>query len=138
MDINRLIDEVFPIKIYENDYYPCKLSMSEKFYLAIFDKCRSIDVTDIIMAETISKSTLARIKHKLQKECLIPKYEFTSESAKQFTIKNSHIGKTCEWCGKECYVLHKHHYPIKASDGGTKTVLICPNCHATYHAIMGG
>ena len=39
----------------------------------------------------------------------------------------------CEWCNCKTVVLHKHHYPIPKSEGGTKTVSICPNCHHEFH-----
>lgn len=39
----------------------------------------------------------------------------------------------CEWCGVHTSVLHKHHYPIPKSKGGTKVVNICPNCHHEFH-----
>lgn len=41
--------------------------------------------------------------------------------------------KICEWCGVYTSVLHKHHYPIPKSKGGTKVVNICPNCHNEFH-----
>lgn len=42
----------------------------------------------------------------------------------------------CDWCQAETYSLHKHHYPIKRSKGGQRTVSICPNCHYEFHALM--
>lgn len=138
MDVNKLIDEVFPIKIYENAYYPTSLSMSEKMYLGVFEKCQNIKKTDLIMLTQVSEVTLKRMKNKLQKAGLLKKVVFTPESAKQFVINHAHSGLKCEWCGKESYILHKHHFPIPRSKGGTNTVSICPNCHSTYHYIMEG
>ncbi len=43
---------------------------------------------------------------------------------------------TCEWCNGSTLVLHDHHFPIPARDGGTDTVAICPNCHAEYHMLL--
>ena len=137
MNANELIDNIFPVKIYTNDYYyPFNLSMTEKFYLAIFQKCNDITKTDIIMQTQLSKVTVNRIKKKLENLKLLDTQEFDANSAKEFTIKNSHKGLKCEWCGKESYVLQQHHYPIPRSKGGTETVNICPNCHYTYHSLI--
>ena len=43
---------------------------------------------------------------------------------------------TCEWCGVNTHVLHKHHYPIPKCEGGTETVYICPNCHHEFHCMQ--
>ena len=43
---------------------------------------------------------------------------------------------SCEWCKTNTPILHKHHYPIKKSNGGTETVSICPNCHAEFHWML--
>ena len=46
-------------------------------------------------------------------------------------------GKRCDWCKSSSIVLEGHHYPIPRSEGGTKTVSICPGCHAEFHALTG-
>ena len=40
---------------------------------------------------------------------------------------------TCSWCGSSTAFLHEHHHPVSKSNGGTKTVPICPNCHGEFH-----
>ncbi len=45
--------------------------------------------------------------------------------------------KTCSWCQCSTLVLHEHHFPIFKKDGGTDTVLICPNCHHEFHCLIG-
>lgn len=47
-------------------------------------------------------------------------------------------GKVCSWCHGSTIVLHNHHFPIPKSEGGTKTVVICPNCHMEYHMLIQG
>ena len=113
-----------------------KLSMPEKFYLAVFQKCGDISKTDIIMQTQISKTTLSHIKKHLAKLNLLDIKEFDAVSGREFTIKNSHKGLKCEWCGNESYILQQHHYPIPRSKGGTNIVNICPNCHYTYHSLI--
>ena len=84
-----------------------------------------------------SSQQISRIKKKLIKLGYINKKVYSIEELKEKTIQLSHKGKKCEWCGKECYILQQHHYPIPARDGGTKTVSICPNCHYTFHLLEG-
>ena len=140
MDVNKLIDELFPIKLYRPEYYPIKLTVSERVYLALYENANGdIDKVDTVMLEQVSKVTLNKIKSKLSESKLISlnNVKFTDyNDAKEFTIKNSHYGKICEWCGKESYILHRHHYPIPRNKGGTEIVNICPNCHYTFHKII--
>lgn len=42
----------------------------------------------------------------------------------------------CMWCGAETLKLQTHHYPIPAKDDGTRTVMICANCHYEYHILV--
>lgn len=116
-----------------------KISTVEKCYLGMIDSGFSEKETDYWMKQAGIKS-LTRIKTELYlKKLYIPEKfkDRTPEEAKNFTIENSHKGQRCEWCGKECYILHEHHYPIPAKNGGTEIVRICPNCHMTYHSIKG-
>lgn len=41
--------------------------------------------------------------------------------------------KICSLCQSSTAQLHYHHYPIKASEGGTETIGIYPNCHFEFH-----
>lgn len=41
----------------------------------------------------------------------------------------------CVWCGIKTTSLHKHHYPIRKSQGGSSVVEICPNCHQEFHTL---
>lgn len=63
-------------------------------------------------------------------------------ATKEFLLANKypqHFGLgnalNCEWCGAKTLVLHKHHYPIRRSQGGVDTASICPNCHAEFHIL---
>ena len=44
---------------------------------------------------------------------------------------------TCEWCKEKTAVLQEHHYPIPRAKGGEEKVYICPNCHYTFHKLVG-
>lgn len=114
------------------------LTITEKFYLSIYTQTESIFETDTMMKAVASDSTIIRCKSKLLKLGLLKFEKITPEQAKLLTIECSNTGEVCSWCGCSSFVLHKHHFPIPRNEGGTKTVNICPNCHYTYHKIVGG
>jgi hypothetical protein len=116
------------------------LNIFEKLYLSIyFNYNEDVNITDSNMNNIISKYKLSKIKSKLIKLGYIKekKKNIDYNELKEKTILLSHKGEICEWCKRESYVLHKHHYPIPARNGGRKTVSICPNCHYTYHHLEG-
>lgn len=120
--------------LYDNDK---TLSVNDMFYLTEL-RLFGEEHADKMMLRIISNRTLRRLKNSLVERGKMPKpKEITPEEAKELTIQLSHKGNKCEWCGQECYTLHKHHYPIPAHKGGTETVNICPNCHQTFHSLMG-
>lgn len=86
---------------------------------------------------SFSKQKLSRIKKNLKELGYLKKLELEPYKLKKLTIKKSHKGFKCEWCGKECHILHQHHFPIPQSKGGTDVVNICPNCHYTFHKLEG-
>lgn len=135
-----LYNELFPIQIHHNDYYiPNKLTANEKFYLALYENAKgNIHKVDLVMSDMVSNKSIGNIKKHLSELGLITiMTKITPEDVKEFTIKNSNKGLICQWCGKQSFILHKHHYPILASNGGKDIVNICPNCHYTYHKVMG-
>lgn len=55
-----------------------------------------------------------------------------------YTLLNKKNSKTgCLFWGYNKFVLDKHHYPIRAKNGGTKTIDLCPNCHRAFHCLTG-
>lgn len=123
-----------------------ELSINEKFYIAIIYNFHSDKylLSKWMNEKTFSRPLLLRMKHHLRKIGLSDLLELVSptrtsaEDAKEFTIKNSHKGYPCEWCGEESFLLHKHHFPVPRKDGGTEIVNICPNCHSTFHMVYKG
>lgn len=110
------------------------LKIAEQLYLAsYYCNGKNIKKTDEMFMFT--KEKLTRIKKKLYKLNFLSKTVKSPETLKKETIKNSHKGNKCEWCGQECYILHQHHFPISNKDGGTDLVNICPNCHYTFHKL---
>lgn len=117
------------------DIWELNIPINDKFYLSLYKENNDIVLTDTIMSNIVSKSSLLKIKNRL---AYVGYIEFikTPEQAKKFVIEVANKGKTCEWCHNKCYVLHKHHYPISKKHKGSKTVNICPNCHTVYHKIF--
>ena len=115
-----------------------RLSIAEKCYLGLIGQGFTEKEVDDFMKLGGIKS-LSRLKGELYlKKLYTPdakKYD-TPEKAKKFTIENSNKGQICEWCKQECYILHNHHFPKSARQGGTKIVKICPNCHYTFHNVF--
>lgn len=84
--------------------------------------------------DAISKRGLIGIH---QEPALDPEMAFhiiSSKAPQRFALPGNRLS-TCTWCNGSTLALHAHHYPIPRSKGGTKTVNICPNCHAEYHVL---
>ena len=79
-----------------------------------------------------------RIVKNLEKKRWIEREEINPEEIVE-KLKSKSIEKPyiCEWCGEKVAVVDEHHYPIPKSKGGIDVVRICPNCHYTFHRIMG-
>lgn len=113
-----------------------KITPNEFIYLsAYYSYYKSIKKADEFIKKMINKTTLSKIKRHLADLGYINIKKENMDDLKKKTIKLSHKGNECEWCGKECYILQEHHYPIPAKDGGTQVVSICPNCHYTFHKL---
>lgn len=113
------------------------LSYNEKVYLVQYVMFNEDMIKTDNSMYNLSRYQLKKVKNRLLKLGYINKCSLSKTQLKEKTIKLSHKGKTCEWCGKECYVLQKHHFPIQYKDGGKEIVNICPNCHYTYHKLLG-
>lgn len=110
-----------------------KLSAYEKIYLSLIDVWGD-EVNDLFELY-IPYDRQEKIKRGLKRKGYINN-DMSPKELKEQTIKQSHTGQKCEWCGNECFLLHAHHYPIPKKDGGTNVVHICPNCHCTFHSLQ--
>lgn len=85
----------------------------------------------------IDSSTIKRIISKLETLGLIKKVNTNRKMIiDKLKSKPSVTGvgsKVCALCKSTTAQLHNHHYPLKASEGGTETIGICPNCHFEFH-----
>lgn len=85
----------------------------------------------------ISNSTFKRIISNLVDKKLLKKVN-TNRSLiiEKLKSKPAVIGvgnKQCSICKSITAQIHNHHYPIKACEGGTETIELCPNCHFEFH-----
>ena len=113
-----------------------RLTVNQKFYLAIYEQCSKNEIeTDEMMKKIASTTTIWSVKKSLKEMGLID-FVTDYEEAKELVLQRKGKGKACEWCGIKTFALQEHHYPIPKSKGGDKTVSICPNCHAEYHLIL--
>ena len=115
--------------------------MTDKIYLAIYEQCKDdlVEFDFWLSNSGLSEATKNRCRNKLKKLGLIQDLLIDDVyEAKKLTLKYSNTGKVCEWCGHKSYILHKHHFPVPKSMGGTEIVEICPNCHSTFHSIYKG
>lgn len=113
-----------------------RLTIAEKYYLAVYHQFYDIEkIADEIMLTVYSRVTIIKAKQALLKKGFIVSISDPFK-AKDFVLKTKGKGDKCEWCGAQSIALQRHHFPIPQHLGGKLTVLICPNCHAEYHAIM--
>ena len=131
------IDKEFKGVFIPEEIWNTKMPLNDKLYLSIYKQTEDFKTTDELMSYNISNSSIAKIKNRLAQKGLI-KYITSPEQAKQEVLNLLDNGNVCEWCRRKTYVLHEHHFPTPKSKGGTKTVKICPNCHANYHYIFKG
>lgn len=131
----------FELRVKNGDIYiPHKITLDKRLntkqmlYLASY-YCNNKDIKKTDELSQLNKYQLYSIKKKLFEYGYLNLKINNIENLKKETIKKSHIGKKCEWCGHECYILQEHHYPIPSKDGGNKVVNICPNCHYTFHKL---
>ena len=85
----------------------------------------------------IDHSTLKRLVNKLESLGLLRKVDTNREMIIEELRKKPSVkgvgNKVCTLCNSTTAQLHFHHYPLKASEGGTETIGICPNCHFEFH-----
>lgn len=73
------------------------------------------------------KGLLVRIRHTRQQIAhIIQAKDFSGHGIGQ---------RRCEWCSIKTTALHRHHYPLRQSEGGIDIVNICPNCHQEFHSL---
>lgn len=150
-EIDKLYENAFKlaqkdgIKICEGDLIiPRKIVLKTKeignlgiIYLSAYYMNNKNLVKTDASCYNYTKQQIQRIKKKLVQKGYIEKKKYSKEQLKDKTIELSHKGRVCEWCGKESYILQKHHYPISSKEGGKEIVNICPNCHYTFHSLEG-
>lgn len=114
------------------------LTTSESLLLCLF---ADIDLSANIPSNTriakfmgTNKQSISRSISKLISKGFIEKYEnITDKEAFESISKGTLSSYGCRLCGYSKCTLDEHHYPIRAKDGGTNTIPLCPNCHRLFH-----
>lgn len=91
--------------------------------------------------ESVSNSFQSLLAHGLIEVSVLSPEEAKAFLRKKYpqSLGNPRFGwRTCQWCGATTLAIHRHHYPIQKSEGGTETVSICASCHAEYHMLTNG
>lgn len=90
------------------------------------------------LAKTLgtSKQNISRqISKLIKKDYLYNKSKYSDKEVFEILSKGTTYKNGCKLCGYTKSTLDEHHYPIRAKDGGIKTIPICPNCHREFHEL---
>lgn len=90
------------------------------------------------LAKTLgtSKQNISRqISNLIKKDYLYSKIKYSDTEVFEILSKGTTYKNGCILCGYTKSTLDEHHYPIRAKDGGVKTISICANCHREFHEL---
>ena len=79
------------------------------------------------------KEALLRKVKNLKEKKIISFIEYSDEEVFNTLKKGIFPIDSCQFCGLDDIILHKHHYPIRRKDNGQKVINLCPNCHTRFH-----
>lgn len=136
--INNSIENLKGLKIRYACVQDSDLTKSQAFLLCLFaDIDLSVNIpsnTKIARFMGTGKSAISKNIAQLINKGYIVKYDTLSdEEAFDFISGGTTHKNGCALCGYLKCTLDEHHYPIRAKDGGIKTIPICPNCHRLFH-----
>lgn len=117
-----------------------ELSYSEKLLLSLFN---DINVQknmpsnyEIAIFLKCSKNSVSRtINSLIKKDYIEKKINYSDDEVFNILKKSNLYEKCCIFCGYSKSTLDEHHYPIRAKNGGTKTIKLCANCHREFHEL---
>lgn len=118
-----------------------KLSIvSKKIYVlllqkAAFEKTIKFETSTSSLSEyfLISQAEISTGLTLLHKNDYIKLSKIFKSDKAVFNELSGNYSHGCLFCGYNEIGLDKHHYPIRAKEGGTKIIKICPNCHRLFH-----
>ncbi|NLI61192.1 MAG: hypothetical protein GX375_07170 [Clostridiales bacterium] len=111
-----------------------KTSISTAMTLAIIEWQGTLETSIIKRFTNASERSIKRHIKWLRDNGYLESRKFKPEEIKELVLNAEKCYK-CEWCKKDTFMIHEHHYPIPKRQGGDKTVKLCPNCHSAYHKI---
>lgn len=80
-----------------------------------------------------TKSSISRSINDLIRKGYLKRHETYTDIEAFELLNSSNSVNGCLFCGFNRCTLDKHHYPIRAKDGGLDTINLCPNCHRMFH-----
>ena len=93
---------------------------------------KTFSLKEIIQFSQEKKYTVKKALNDLTASQYICKIKITDQLMfEKLNVKNSDNG--CLFCGYDSSPLDKHHFPIRAKEGGSETIEICANCHREFH-----
>lgn len=95
-----------------------------------------IAINNLCTLFKMSKESIHRKLNNLQRYNYLKIENQCKTDAEVYEYLNKQNSSTgCLFCGYNEYILDQHHYPIRAKDGGTETITLCPNCHRAFHCL---
>jgi hypothetical protein len=100
------------------------------FYFISYE--RVLDALPILKINT--KKGIRKKFIELKNKGALEKASFSDQEAYE-KLKAGPFDSGCHFCGYNTTFLDKHHFPVRASKGGTETIDLCANCHREFHHI---
>lgn len=111
-----------------------KLLFAEITALIHENGCCSVSTAYFARLFGKSQHTVSKAIFKMETTGFIKITQTTDEEAyRKLNNMNSKFG--CLFCGYAGIAIDKHHYPVRAKDGGIRTIDLCSNCHREFHHI---
>jgi len=79
------------------------------------------------------KEALLKKLKNLKEKKIIFFIKYSDEEVYNTLKKGIFSNNSCQFCGLNDIILHKHHYPIRRKENGKKVINLCPNCHTRFH-----
>lgn len=123
------------MKIYNFMIDKLKLDPYEFNLLSIFlNTSIPIPLSRIEDKVSFSKTKILKTINSLKdKDLIVVEDNIDDEEVFKALSNGFEYNNGCVLCGYNKSFLDKHHYPIRAKDGGDKTISICSNCHREFH-----
>lgn len=118
----------------------CKdITTSEALILCLFNQIGLDEKIpsnyDISTTIGVSEKRVSSILKSLIRKEYLRTHSYSDKEVFEIISKGITYEDGCFFCGYSKSYLDKHHYPIRAKDGGKDTIDICSNCHREFHEL---